>query len=202
MAKEKNRVSINSLERYCDATAPDVIEKTIMAGDSEVKYEITPRLSLEDCMRFVEDVVSESVKTDELMIVPIARDFILKRNILTYYANFTMPENVKSAFALVVGADKIVGAILENIDLEQYGMIRRAIDERIAFEERKMIALQEMKVNDAIAQVNQFASRMSGLFDGVDGEQMARFVSELSRTEQITAQDLAAAVANAAQNRA
>ncbi len=42
-----------------------------------------------------------------------------------------------------MAAGGIIAVILDNIDLEQFNMIRQSIDERIAFEERKMIAEQQ-----------------------------------------------------------
>lgn len=197
MAKKKNNVSINTLEGFCKATSPKTIEKVIeIDSESSVKFEIKPRLSLEECLRFVEDVVGESVMATELSIVPIAREFITNRNLLTYYANFTMPVDIHKTFELVAGAKEIVAMVLENIDASQFEMIQRAISERIGFEKEKMVALQELKVNETISEMNQFISRMAGLFDGVNGEQMAKFVSGLSQSPNITAQDLAAAMVN------
>ena len=130
MAK-KNNVSINALEKYCKQTAPAVVEQTIPLNDEEsLTFIIKPRLSLEDCVRFIEDVVSEYINPKDTMVVPIAKEFIIGQNLLTYYANFTMPSNTEKAFDLVMGSFNIMNMILEHIDRNQYGMLLRAIDER------------------------------------------------------------------------
>lgn len=199
MAK-KNNVSINALKKYCDQTAPKVVEQTIPLNEEEsLTFTIKPRLSLDECVRFIEDVVSEYVNAQDLMIVPIAKEFILGRNLLTYYANFTMPTKAANAFDLVMGAGDIMGVILEHIDMAQYKMLVRSIDERVRFEERRALTLQEVKINQAITEIEQFTSRMATLFEGVDGDQMSKFISgmaDMAQRQDVTPQDIATALVN------
>lgn len=201
MAKKTN-VSINALEKYCKQTAPEVVEQTIPLDDgASLTFIIKPRLSLEECVRFIEDVASEYVNAQELMVVPIAKEFIIGQNLLTYYANFTMPSSTEKAFDLVMGSYNIMNMILAHIDQNQYGILLRAIEERIRFEQQKMLTLQEAKINQAVTEIEQFTSRMSALFDGVDGAQMTQFISgmtDMAKRQDVTPQDIAAAIANRA----
>ena len=199
MAK-KNNVSINALEKYCKQTAPAVVEQTIPLNDEEsLTFTIKPRLSLEECVRFIEDVVSEYINPKDTMVVPIAKEFIIGQNLLTYYANFTMPSNTEKAFDLVMGSFNIMNMILEHIDRNQYGMLLRAIDERIHFEQQKMVMLQEAKINRVVTEIEQFTNRMSTLFDTVDGDQMSAFITgmaDMAKRQDVTPQDFAMAIAN------
>lgn len=203
MAK-KTKVSINALEKYCKQSAPDVMEHTVSIDGESLTFTIKPRLSLEECVRFIEDVSSEYINAQDLMIVPIAKEFLVNQNLLTYYANFTMPSNTEKAFDLVLGASDILDVIRGKIDKTQYGMLIRAIDERIKFEQKKMLTLQESKINQAIAEIQQFTNRMSTLFDGVDGTQMTQFISgmtEMAKRQDVTPQDIANAIVNSASNK-
>lgn len=133
---------------------------------------------------------------DDMLIVPIARDFITKKNLMTYYANFTMPESQSKTYDLVMASTGIINAILDNIDIDQFTMIQRSIDERIAFEEQKMIAEQQSNVRKITEDVSEFVSKMSSLFDGIDPEQMDGFmtsVSKMAQNTEISAQSLASA---------
>ena len=128
--------------------------------------------------------------------MPIARDFITKKNLMTYYANFTMPESQSKTYDLVMASTGIINAILDNIDIDQFTMIQRSIDERIAFEEQKMIAEQQSNVRKITEDVSEFVSKMSSLFDGIDPEQMDGFmtsVSKMAQNTEISAQSLASA---------
>lgn len=70
MAKKTNRVSINALERFCKETTPDIMQRTFSIGDETITYEVKFRLTLEESMRFIEDVVKEAIMPNDGMIVP------------------------------------------------------------------------------------------------------------------------------------
>ena len=151
---------------------------------------------MDESVRFIEEVVRECIMPDDMLIVPIARDFITKKNLMTYYANFTMPESQSKTYDLVMASTGIINAILDNIDIDQFTMIQRSIDERIAFEEQKMIAEQQSNVRKITEDVSEFVSKMSSLFDGIDPEQMDGFmtsVSKMAQNTEISAQSLASA---------
>ena len=194
MSKKKNKISVNTLEKYCDQLNLSPQEIQMPYGDGEtLSFTVKPLLSMDESIRFIEDVVRECIMADDMLIIPLARDFIVKRNLMTYYANFTMPESQSKTYDFVMAATGIIAVI---IDLEQFNMIRQSIDERIAFEERKMIAEQQSNVRQITENVSEFVSKMSGLFDGVDAEQMGNFVTSMGKMAQnteISAQSLAGA---------
>lgn len=197
MPKKKNKISVNTLEKYCDHLnlTPQEIQMPYGEGET-LSFTVKPLLSMDESIRFIEDVVRECIMADDMLIIPLARDFIVKRNLMTYYANFTMPESQSKTYDFVMAATGIIAVILDNIDLEQFNMIRQSIDERIAFEERKMIAEQQSNVRQITENVSEFVSKMSGLFDGIDAEQMGDFVTSMGKMAQnteISAQSLAGA---------
>lgn len=197
MSKKNNKISINALEKYCGQfnTEPQDIE--IHYGEDEVfTFTVKPLLTMDESVRFIEEVVRECIMPDDMLIVPIARDFITKKNLMTYYANFTMPESQSKTYDLVMASTGIINAILDNIDIDQFTMIQRSIDERIAFEEQKMIAEQQSNVRKITEDVSEFVSKMSSLFDSIDPEQMDGFmtsVSKMAQNTEISAQSLASA---------
>ena len=147
MAKKTNRVSINALERFCKETTPDIIQRTFSIGDETITYEVKFRLTLEESMRFIEDVVKEAVMPNDGMIVPLAQSYIIGKNILVYYANFTMPSDESKAYELVLGANGIIGDIIGCIDNAQYQMLLAGVRDRVNFETQKMLSVQEQRVN-------------------------------------------------------
>lgn len=197
MSKKKNKISVNTLEKYCDQLNLSPQEIQMPYGDGEtLSFTVKPLLSMDESIRFIEDVVRECIMADDMLIIPLARDFIVKRNLMTYYANFTMPESQSKTYDLVMASTGIINAILDNIDIDQFTMIQRSIDERIAFEEQKMIAEQQSNVRKITEDVSEFVSKMSSLFDGIDPEQMDGFmtsVSKMAQNTEISAQSLASA---------
>lgn len=197
MSKKKNRISVNTLEKYCSQLnlVPQEIQMPYGDGES-LSFTVKPLLTMDESIRFIEDVVRECIMADDMLIIPLARNFIVKKNLMTYYANFTMPESQSKTYDFVMASSGIISVILDNIDLDQFNMLCQSIDERIAFEERKMIAEQEHNVRQITENVSEFVSKMSGLFDGVDAEQMGNFVTSMGKMTQnteISAQSLAGA---------
>ena len=197
MSKKKNRISVNTLEKYCSQLnlVPQEIQMPYGDGES-LSFTVKPLLTMDESIRFIEDVVRECIMADDMLIIPLARNFIVKKNLMTYYANFTMPESQSKTYDFVMASSGIITVILDNIDLDQFNMLCQSIDERIAFEERKMIAEQEHNVRQITENVSEFVSKMSGLFDGVDADQMGNFVTSMGKMAQnteISAQSLAGA---------
>ena len=203
MAKKTNRVSINALERFCKETTPDIMQHTFSIGDETITYEVKFRLTLEESMRFIEDVVKEAVMPNDGMIVPLAQSYIIGKNILVYYANFTMPSDESKAYELVLGANGIIGDIIGCIDNAQYQMLLAGVRDRVNFETQKMLSVQEQRVNTLVGEISRFAEQMDSVFGNISGEQMAGFISSMSKLSdtQISTEELAKAfVENAKEN--
>ena len=203
MAKKTNRVSINALVRFCKETTPDIMQRTFSIGDETITYEVKFRLTLEESMRFIEDVVKEAVMPNDGMIVPLAQSYIIGKNILVYYANFTMPSDESKAYDLVLGANGIIGDIIGCIDNAQYQMLLAGVRDRVNFETQKMLSVQEQRVNTLVGEISRFAEQMDSVFGNISGEQMAGFISSMSKLSdtQISTEELAKAfVENAKEN--
>lgn len=203
MAKKTNRVSINALERFCKETTPDIMRRTFSIGDETITYEVKFRLTLEESMRFIEDVVKEAIMPNDGMIVPLAQNYIIGKNILIYYANFTMPNDESMAYELVLGANGIIGDIIGCIDNAQYQMLLAGVRDRVNFETQKMLSVQEQRVNTLVSEISRFAEQMDSVFGNISGEQMAGFISSMSKLSdtQISTEELAKAfVENAKEN--
>lgn len=197
MEKENNRVSINKLEEYCKENNPDVTEQSFTIGDETVTYTVKYRLSLDESLHFIEDVVSATIMKPDCMTVPLAQRYIMGKNILTYYANFTVPENDVAAYELVLGAGAIIGEILNSIDGTQYQMLVSSIRDRIDFESQKMISTREWQMNVMQDQINAIAEQWGRIFDGIGEDQIISFIAsigELSK-KQFSTEELANALA-------
>lgn len=198
MANENNRVSIDKLEAYCKENNPDVTEHSFTVGDETVTYTVKYRLSLEESLHFIEDVVSATIMEPDCMTVPLAQRYIMGKSILTYYANFTVPENDVAAYELVLGAGAIIGEILNSIDGTQYQMLVSSIRDRIDFESQKMISTREWQMNVMQDQINAIAEQWGRIFDGIGEDQIISFIAsigELSK-KQFSTEELANALAS------
>jgi len=199
MAKKKTKVSVNALENSCK-NAADIIPCSYQYGDGElIEFEVRPILTFEESLKFVKEVVDNCIIAEDLEVVSVVKDYMFYRNVMTYYANFTMPNSDKRAYEIVMSSMGIIKVICDHVDQNQLVMLKEAIGEQVDFEKKKMIAAQTSRLNEVVGQVNQFTSRMEKLFGDVDGEQMANFITgmtSLSQQTDVTAKDIAEAIVN------
>ena len=178
-------VSINKLEKYCNSLENEVM-LSFQLENEVIEYRVKKRLSLEESLMFVEDVVSQSISKNDMLIIPVAKEFMLGKCILTYYANFTIPENMNRAYDLVMGSTDIINQILNVIDLHQFKMLQAAIAERLDFEKQKMLVEQKTNVEKLIKEVENISTNMSTIFDGITPNQMSEFITGMSNLSQKT----------------
>lgn len=192
MAKKNTRISINKLE----SVLKDNMVTVPMRGCEEVEITIRHTLPMRDMMQFVEDVVSACVDAEENRYTPEIREFMIAAEILTNYANFTLPSNAEKQYELVYGTDALE-QVVEHINPMQMVEIRTAIAERIAHELRKMEAVVAEKVNELLARVETMTEQMESLYSGIDGEEIQSFIRNFAKVEAVDEKSLAMAVLDA-----
>lgn len=176
MAEETKRISVNAFERQVKANHSDNIS-TFIWGDVEVF--VKRRLSLAEVIEFVDDVVKTCFTQDNFSYLPEVKNFSIKSNILTMYANFTMPSNVEYQYELVYDSN-IVSEIIKYIDHEQLDEILAAIDDRIDAEIQMGASTLKVQVSKLIAAVSDLESRFSDIFSGIGEKEMAEMVSAIT----------------------
>lgn len=127
MAKERNRISITKLEK---ATGNDNIVKIPLTGVEDTEIEIVKTISLKDSLEFVENVVSSCIDEETGEYTPQIKEFAIRKEILTKYANFTMPKDIEKQYYLVY-ANNFAEQVISNINHEQLGDILKGIKEKI-----------------------------------------------------------------------
>jgi hypothetical protein len=192
MAKKENaEVSITKLEKFCKQNDKVNTVCTFEVDGEAVEYSVKYRLSLEDCIKFVDDVVSGCIDKSEMTLIGIARSFLIKRNLMTFYANFRMPSDISKAYAYISGAESIINDIIDNIDAAQYASLLDDIDKGIEFEINKMTCEQETRINGVIEKLNGISEQMESIFGGISGEEASKFISTVASAGQIDAKDIA-----------
>lgn len=192
MAKKENmEVSIGKLEKYCKQNDKVNTVCSFDIDGESVEYKVKYRISLEDCIKFVDDVVSGCIDKSEMSIIGIARSFLIKRNLMTFYANFRMPADISKAYTYILGAEDIIKNIIDSIDSAQYQSLIEAIDKGIEFETNKMICEQEVRVSGIVEKLNSVSEQMESIFNGISGEETAKFISAVTSAGHIDAKAIA-----------
>lgn len=192
MAKKENtEISIGKLEKYCKENEKTTTLCSFDVAGESVEYAVKYRISLEDSIKFIGDVVKGCIDKSEMSVIEIARSFLINRGLMTYYANFRMPSDINKRYNYILCAEDIISNILDCIDEQQYKSILEAIDRSIAFEKDKMLCEQGIRINAVMEKLSNISEQMEGIFGGIDSEQTAKFISNIASADKIDAKTLA-----------
>lgn len=191
MAKEKI-ISINKLE----ALLEENIVTVPLEGVEDVEIKIRKILPLKDMLQFVEDVVSSCVDKETGLYSPEIKKFSIRSGILTYYANFRLPQNVEKQYGLVYNTNAME-QVMHHINLDQLEEILEAIDARIEHERSMIASVVAIKTNELLARIETFAEQFENMFSGLDNDDVGGAFKALSTMENVDEDALAKVVMEA-----
>lgn len=192
MAKKEKRISINKLE----STMTSPVVSVPMKGVDGVDIIIRRTLPLNDVLQFVANVVSSCIDEETGTYTPEVVPFAIKANVLTYYANFSLPSNVEKQYDLIYNTTA-VKQVMDHINMIQYEEIVDAIDEKIAYVCSMMTTAAVQQVNAIAQRMEDFANKSEELFSNVTGEDMANLMRNLSSVGKVDERSLVRAVFDA-----
>ena len=135
-------------------------------------------LSLTDMLAFVDDVVG-SCFHDKLGYIPEVKDFAIKTNILSRYANFSLPDNLEHRYQLVYMTDA-VDAVCAAIDGTQLQEIVNSINSKIRFLcDSKATMIQE-RINDVLNTMEEMRDNTKSIFDGITQDDLKNLMGAIT----------------------
>ena len=174
-SKEKiKKISINALEKCVEESAPSVVNIEWRGLDVTVSR----RLGFADMMKFVDGVVNLCF-SDDGTYLPEIMDFAIRCNVLEMYANFTLPSNIEKRYELVYACDAY-SAIMGAIDRNQFDVMMRAIEDKADNRAQANIEAINRQMNELYAAFENLESRLSTVFDGIDGDTMKQLIGAMS----------------------
>lgn len=175
MAKNEKKVSITSFDKIAKEHFQN--EKLIQWYGVDVRVKRT--LPITDMLAFVDDVVT-SCFHDKLGFMPEVKDFLIKSNILTRYANFAMPDNLERRYQMIYGTDA-VDAVCAAIDPTQLQEIVNAINSKIRFLCDSKATLIQQRINDVLDVMEEMRNNTRDIFDGLSQDDLKNLVNAISK---------------------
>lgn len=176
MTKSKRRISVNAFENQVKASKPENIT-TFMWGDIEVT--VKRRLPLSEYVDFVEDVVKECFTKDDFTYLPEIKNFAIDCNVLTRYANFTLPRSIHYQYELIYDSNA-VSEVLKYVDANQFDEIIDAIDAKINAELRLGTSVIQAQFSKLAASLSDLEEKFAGIFSGIDKGEMLKMIDAIS----------------------
>lgn len=189
MAKKESRISINKLE----SVLKENIVVVPMRGNEDVNIIIRRTLPLKDMMQFVENVVSSCVDAETASYTPEIKEFAIRSEILTTYANFNLPSNVEKQYELLYCTD-VLCQVMEYINNKQLHEIEVAIDARIDHEVKMIETVLAAKTNEMMLRIEAMVDQFEAAFGGINSDDFNGVVKKLSEMSVMTEESIAKAV--------
>lgn len=174
MAKTK-KISVNAFEKAMKNT----YEADTTFDWNGIEVTVKKNLSLKEMMEFVDSVVKACFTRDTNAYLPEVKDFIIKVCVLEKYANFTMPNNVESQYALVYQTDAVDHVFL-HINPVQFDEICAAINKKIDNMAQANIEAVNKQMNDIFSAFESLHTQIEKLFEGVDSKDMKAIAGALA----------------------
>ena len=181
MAKKESRISINKLE----SVLKENIVVVPMHGNEDVNITIRRTLPLKDMMQFVENVVSSCVDAETASYTPEIKEFAIRSEILTTYANFNLPSNVEKQYELLYCTD-VLCQVMEHINNKQLHEIEVAIDARIDHEVKMIETVLAAKTNEMMLRIEAMVEQFEAAFGGINSDDFNGVVKKLSEMDSMT----------------
>lgn len=174
MAKADKKVSIALFDKIAKEQFQN--EATIEWHDAQLRVKYA--LPLTDMLAFVDDVVG-SCFHDKLGYMPEVKDFAIKTNILSRYANFSLPDNLEHRYQLVYMTDA-VDAVCAAIDGTQLQEIVNSINDKIRFLCDSKANLIQERINAVLETMEEMSNSTKDIFGGLSQNDLAALMSAIT----------------------
>lgn len=176
MAKNTNKkISISFMDKVLKAQEENNI---VVTQWCETDVTIKRMIGLMDMIAFA-DNVAECCFMEDGSFHPELKGFLFRCNVLTRYANFSLPENVEHKFELVYGTDAY-DFVTQYVDERQLNMLDAAICDKLNYLCDTNAAGLEKRMTEAVSAFEALQDKIADLFGGIDSDDMAKIASAMA----------------------
>ena len=190
MVKKINRISVAKFEK---AVNKDTVIVVPLDGVDGVNIEIIKSISLQSMIEFVENVAESCVDMESGEYTPQVKDFAIKRELLTKYANFTMPTNIEKQYEFIYGTD-VVNTVIQNINQLQFQEIIISIDKKIQFMLDCVTSISASNTVKLVNKLDSVTEQNAALFDSINGDDITNVLANINTIANMDEEKLARAV--------
>lgn len=176
MAKTEKKVSI----ALFDKIAKEHFNNEVAIQWHEAEVKVRRSLPLADVLAFVDEVV-ESCFHEQYGYMPEVRDFAIKSNVLSRYANFSLPDNLEHRYQMVYFTDA-VDVVCEAINTTQLQEIVDAIDDKIEFHCNTRTVEVQKRIEQAASAIEELRNNTEALFSGVSQDDMRTLMGAIAES--------------------
>lgn len=171
MAKNIKKISIAAMDKIIKENFPNTA--TEQWFDTEIIIQRT--LPFSEMLAFVDSVVSNCVQED-IGYLPEMKDFFIRYNLLTRYANFNLPNKLEHCYSIVYGTDA-TELVMKNVNISQFNSILDAIDRKIEYLCDSNVSAIEKQMRNVVASFEEMEKKTEAMFSGINADDIAKITT-------------------------
>lgn len=172
--EKANRIDASTLIEI----VKNISEQTAEFEWNDMNVVVNRVLPMKDMMEFV-DYVTKTCFSDDGEYLPEVKDFAIKSCLLEMYANFDLPTDLPTRYAVIYNSD-IVDAVLNCIEGRQFGEIVNAIEQKIANLAQANVQMVYAQMNHINDEFENLQNNIAALFTGVSQDDLKKLVNAVS----------------------
>lgn len=173
MAKNEKKISIGSLDKVIKE---NFVNKTT-AEWRGLEVTLKHSLSFTEVLEFVNDVVM-SCFHEKSGFMPEVMDFAIKSNILSKYANFSLPDNLEHRYEIIYNSDA-VDFVCQNINIQQLREITASIDRKISHLCNTNVMNIQKQMMELVSAFENMQQKTSDMFANFTPDDLAKIVGAI-----------------------
>lgn len=178
MAKNEKRITVAEFERVVKEKCSEALPSVITDEWNGITVTIRPSLPLVEVLSLVEEVV-DACFTEDGDFMPEVIDVLIKRGILSRYANFNLPIDLRKAYELIYHSDAFE-FVTARINSNQITEIVNAISTGIKYRCDSNITEMRRQLNELLTAMADISEKFGNVFDGLSTEDVSDLIKTLS----------------------
>ena len=167
-------ISISALDKIIKEATTETAESDFYGNKLVVKT----TLPFADMVRFVNEVV-DNCFSDSGEYLPEVKKFIIDINIVQYYSNVRLPDDVKHKYDIIIKTG-IADVVRQYVDDDQFASIMRAIDDKIRSRVHTNEQLFENRLSVAMHTIESLIQNVKTSFEGISPEDVKNMLNAIS----------------------
>ena len=152
-------------------------------------------LPLEDAVKLIEYVANSVVDGDSGEYSPEIFEFAFRSGVIKYFTDIELPDEIGEQYMFLFDTD-VYSLVTEVINHEQFESIVDAVHDKVDFTLDIISSTAIMKVTDLINAVNTMVVEAGKTFDGLSGEDIKKFVTNIGNIGELDEAAVAKEVLN------
>lgn len=158
--------------------------------------EVKHNLNMKEMASFISDVVSMCIDEAEAEYTPEFYDFAIRLSALNHYAGISLPTGrdgavqhmMEKAYTVLYTTD-LYDKVYAKIDMDQFGSMLDAINERIRFIRDLLVSSSAQKLGELLQAVDDMVNEGKSALEQLDGEQFAQALENMAKLGVIEKQN-------------